>query len=129
MPGIMENFVPVASTYAADIDWIWELIFWIVGFWFVLSEGVFFWLLWKFRHKEGRKAQYVTGELQSEKKWITYPHLLVLVCDIFIVYGAVIVGHTAYVLQGRCPSGHRSDNEDELMNILGSFRLAHPPGS
>ncbi len=91
MPGIMENFVPVASTYAASIDGVWELIFWLVGFWFILSEGVFFYLLFKFRRKDGQKAQYITGELESEKKWITYPHLAVLVCDIFIVYGAVRV--------------------------------------
>jgi cytochrome c oxidase subunit 2 len=88
---IIDQLVPSASTYAADIDWIWELIFWLVGFWFVLSESVFFWLLWKFRKKDGQKAQYITGELEHEKKWITYPHLLVLVCDIFIVYGAVRV--------------------------------------
>ena len=89
---IIENFVPVASTYAADIDGVWELIFWLVGFWFVLSEGVFFWLLWKFRRRsEDQKAQYITGELQSEKRWITIPHLLVLVCDVFIIVGAVRV--------------------------------------
>lgn len=88
---IIENLVPVASTYAADIDAVWELIFWLVGFWFVLSEGVFFYLLWKFRHKEGQKAQYISGELESEKKWITYPHLAVLVCDVFIIVGAVRV--------------------------------------
>jgi cytochrome c oxidase subunit 2 len=88
---MIEYFLPAASSYAGDIDWIFDLIFWLVGFWFLLSEGVFFWLLWRFRAREGVRGQYVTGELKSEKKWITYPHLLVLVCDIFIIYGAVRV--------------------------------------
>jgi cytochrome c oxidase subunit 2 len=33
----------------------------------------------------------VTGEKKEEKRWITYPHLLVLVCDVFIIVGAVRV--------------------------------------
>ena len=37
---MIEAFVPSASTYAGDIDFLVNLIFWIVGFWFLLSgEG------------------------------------------------------------------------------------------
>ncbi len=88
---LIESLVPAASSYAKDIDFVWELIFWLVGFWFILSEGVFFWFLMKFRKKDGQKAQYITGEEKYQKKWITYPHLLVLVCDVFIVVAAVRV--------------------------------------
>jgi len=88
---MIERYIPAASTYASDIDWLFSLIFWLVGFWFVLSEGVFFWLIFRFRKKEGVPAQYITGELKSEKKWITWPHMLVLVCDVFIIWGAVTV--------------------------------------
>jgi cytochrome c oxidase subunit 2 len=88
---MIEQLVPAASTYAGDMDNLFTLIFVFVGFWFVLSEGVFFWLLFKFRKKDGQKAEYVTGELKTEKRWITYPHLLVLVCDVFIIVGAVRV--------------------------------------
>jgi cytochrome c oxidase subunit 2 len=88
---MIEQYVPAASTYAGDLDNLFTLIFVLVGFWFVLSEGVFFWLLFKFRKKDGQKAEYVSGELKTEKRWITYPHLLVLVCDVFIIVGAVRV--------------------------------------
>jgi len=88
---MIEQLVPAASTYAGDMDNLFTLIFVFVGFWLVLSEGVFFWLLFKFRKKDGQKAEYVTGELKTEKRWITYPHLLVLVCDVFIIVGAVRV--------------------------------------
>jgi cytochrome c oxidase subunit 2 len=88
---MIESLVPAASSYARDIDSLFSLIFWLVGFWFVLSEAVFFWLIIRFRKRDGVRAQYITGELKSEKKWITYPHLLVLVCDIFIIYGAITV--------------------------------------
>jgi cytochrome c oxidase subunit 2 len=88
---MIERWVPAASTYAGDIDFLFDLIFWIVAFWFVLSEGAFFWLIFRFRKKDGEPAQYITGEQKSEKKWITYPHLAVLVFDVVIVVGAVKV--------------------------------------
>jgi cytochrome c oxidase subunit 2 len=83
--------VPAASTYADDIDMVFSVIFWIVGAWFLLAEGVFFWLIWRFRKKDGVKAQYITGELKSEKRWITIPHNLILVFDVIIVVAAVKV--------------------------------------
>jgi len=91
MFNLPEIWVPAASTSASDIDFVYSLIFWIVGFWLLLSEAVFFWLIFRFRRRDGVRTQYITGELKSEKKWITYPHLLVLVCDVFIVVAAVRV--------------------------------------
>ena len=88
---MIESMVPAASSYASDIDFLFTLIFVLVGFWFVACEVAFFWLIWRFRKKEGVASQYVTGELKSEKRWITIPHLLVLVCDLFIIVGAVKV--------------------------------------
>ncbi|HCO14438.1 MAG TPA: cytochrome C oxidase subunit II [Gemmatimonadetes bacterium] len=80
-----------ASTYAADIDRLILLIGVIVGVWFLLAEGIFFWLIWKFRAKPGEKTQYLDGTEKHIKKWITIPHALVLVCDVFILVGAVSV--------------------------------------
>ncbi|MBO60926.1 MAG: cytochrome c oxidase subunit II [Verrucomicrobiales bacterium] len=80
-----------ASTYAASIDNLILLVAVLVGVWFFLAEGVFFWLIWKFRAKPGEKTQYLTGKEKHIKKWITIPHALVLVCDVFIVIGAVRV--------------------------------------
>lgn len=88
---MIEHFVPAASTYARDIDSLFSLIFWLVGFWFVVCQVVFFWLLFKFKKRDGQKSQYVTGDVKNEKRWISYPHMLVLVCDVFIIWGAVRV--------------------------------------
>src|SRR5262245_46683348 len=86
---MIERLLPAASTYAGDLDFLFDLIFWIVGFWFLLSEVVFFWLIFRFRKKDGARAQYIAGEQKSEKKWITYPHLAVLVFDVIIIVFAV----------------------------------------
>ena len=88
---MIESLVPAGSSYAGEIDLLVNLILWIVGFWFVLCEVVFFWLIFRFRKKEGVPGQYISGEEKSQKRWITIPHVLVLVCDIFILVGAIWV--------------------------------------
>jgi cytochrome c oxidase subunit 2 len=88
---MIELILPAASTYARDIDQLITLIAVLVGFWFVLCYAVFFWFLWKYRARPGHKAEYVTGEIWEHKRFITIPHLLVLVCDVFIIWGAVQV--------------------------------------
>ena len=88
---MIERFLPAASTFSSDIDFVFSLIFVLVGFWLLVSEILFFWLIARFRKKDGQKAQYITGELKSEKRFITIPHLLVLVCDVFIIFFAVRV--------------------------------------
>jgi cytochrome c oxidase subunit 2 len=80
-----------ASSYASSIDGLILLIGWIVGIWFLFAELVFFYLIFRYRHRDGRKGEYITGEEKHQKRWITIPHALVLVCDIFIIVGAVRV--------------------------------------
>ena len=89
---MIERWVPAVSSYAANIDFVFDLIFWVVMvFWFVLAEAVFFWLILRFKKRDGVPAQYITGELKSEKKWINYPHYLVLLCDVVILVVAIRV--------------------------------------
>ena len=59
---MIERYLVQASTYAADIDGVILLIGVLVGFWFLVAEGVFFWLIVKFRVRDGQRAQYITGE-------------------------------------------------------------------
>ena len=35
---MIESLVPAASTYAWEIDALFELVFWLVGFWFIACE-------------------------------------------------------------------------------------------
>lgn len=85
------SLMPAASSYAADIDNLITLIAVIVFFWGGLTELLLFYLVFKFRAKKDRKGQYITGEVKSEKRWVSIPHALVLVCDIIIIVGAIRV--------------------------------------
>jgi len=89
---MIENWVPAVSSFAKDIDLVFDVIFWIViAFWFVAVELVFLWLILRFKKRDGVPAQYITGELKSEKNWVHYPHLAVLACDVVILFLAIRV--------------------------------------
>ena len=88
-----------ASTYASDIDGLFWLITGIVGFWFILAEVALFYLIFRFRRKDGVKAQYIAGETKKEKNWITYPHIAVILCDVVLVIGAVMVWNKVKIFQ------------------------------
>ena len=66
---MIERYLAAVSSYAADIDGLILLVTVIVGFWFVLVEGVFFTFLWRFRRKPGVKADYITGEEHEYTRW------------------------------------------------------------
>jgi cytochrome c oxidase subunit 2 len=77
--------LPALSSFAGSID---DVIGWVtvlVGFWFVLTEAVFFYFILKYRKKNSPKAAYITGEEPELHRWISRPHAAVLVFDVFIV--------------------------------------------
>lgn len=111
---------PQASTFASDIDFVILLVLFLVGFWFFAAEGVFFWLIWKFRKKDGVKSEYIEGHEKHLKRWITWPHGLVLVCDIFIIVAAVQVW---YNVKQRLPEA------DATIRVIGqqwAWTFQHP---
>ncbi len=88
---MIEYYLEAVSSYAGEIDGLIVLVTVIVGFWFILCEVVFFGFILRYRRKEGVKADYITGEEEELSRWIHWPHYLIIVCDIFIIYGAVRV--------------------------------------
>ena len=101
---MIERYLPAASTYASDIDGLILLIAVLVGFWFVLCELVLFGFIFLYRRRDGVKAGYVTGEEPELTRWIHWQHYLIIVCDIFIIWGAVRVWYD--VKQDLPPADH-----------------------
>ncbi len=121
---MLERYLTAASTYAHSIDHLFILIAVIVGFWLIAAETMMFTLVFKFRAKNGRPTQYITGEEKHLKRWITIPHALVLVCDIVIIIGAISVW---YNIKQNMPVA------DETVRVIGqqwawSFQQAGPDG-
>lgn len=88
---MLERYLTGASTYAHSIDHLFILIAVIVGFWLIAAETVMFALVFKFRAKDGRPTQYITGDEKHLKRWISIPHFLVILCDIVIIIAAITV--------------------------------------
>lgn len=88
---MIEQFLARASSYAADVDNLVLLVTVLVGFWFLVAEAVLFWLIFRWRARDGVGAQYLTGKEPHVKKWINMPHYLIIVCDIVIIVAAVLV--------------------------------------
>ena len=93
------------STYAGQIDNVILLIAVLTGFWFILAEGIFFWLIFKYRAKPGVKSEYLEGHEKHVKRWVTWPHALILVCDVFIIIFAVMAW---YNVKQRLPDPDRT---------------------
>ena len=82
-----------ASTYAGDVDFLIFLVLVIVGVWFLAAEGIFLYFILRFRAKPGQKADYITGKEKHQKRWITIPHIAVLVFDLAIIAVSFKVWH------------------------------------
>ena len=85
------SYIDTVSTYASDIDFLILLITILVGVPFIIAEILLIGFILKFRKKEGVQAQYITGEEKAQKRWITIPHLIVLLFDIVIIVFAIQV--------------------------------------
>lgn len=87
----MNLYIEPVSTFASDIDNLFWFITAVVGFWYVVTNLMFFWLMWRYRAQEGVKSLYVTGHEPDLHRWIAYPHYAIIFCDIFLIIGAVRV--------------------------------------
>ena len=121
---MLERYLTAASTYAHSIDHLFILIAVIVGFWLIVAEGMMFGLVFKFRARDGRPTQYITGDEKHLKRWISIPHFLVIVCDIVILAGAITVW---YNIKQVMPAA------DVTVRVIGqqwawSFQLPGPDG-
>jgi cytochrome c oxidase subunit 2 len=88
---MIAQMAPQASSFAADSDNLFWLITFIVGVWFIAAELMFFWLIFRFRARPGVAGLYVTGKEKHLKRWVNWPHSLILICDIIIIVAAVRV--------------------------------------
>ncbi len=88
---ILNSLLPVASTYAADIDRLFDVITLLVGIPFLIASFLFFSFIMRFRKKEGVSAQYNTGTEHQYMKWIHRAHIPILTFDVIIVVMAVNV--------------------------------------
>ncbi|MDH4201036.1 MAG: cytochrome c oxidase subunit II [Spirochaetia bacterium] len=79
------NFLPEAySTVAPGISELFNLIFGLTTFWFIVAYGAAFYGIFTSLKTKGGKAKYITGESFSESKLVWIVVILVIACDFWI---------------------------------------------
>ncbi|MEE8104407.1 MAG: cytochrome c oxidase subunit II [Planctomycetota bacterium] len=71
------------STYAEDMDFLFWVIFWLTGFFFVLTEGLLIYFCIRFRAKDGGKAEHTHGNHKLELIWTFIPGVILFFLAIF----------------------------------------------
>jgi cytochrome c oxidase subunit 2 len=67
------------STYGRDIDWLFEIIYWITGVTFLLVTAAMITFLVMYRDRPGRRARYTHGSTPLEIAWTVVPALILVV--------------------------------------------------
>ena len=117
---MIDFLITQGSSYAAGLDHLVLLILIIVGSWFLLALGILFGFTLKFRAKPGLRGQYITGKEKHQKRWVTYPHLAVLVFDVAIVIASFNVW---YEIKMDLPTA------DSVIRVIGqqwAWTFQHP---
>ncbi len=68
-----------ASTYGADIDWLFYVVYYLTNITFFVVQGALLWFLIKYRARPGRRAVYTHGNLGLEIVWTIVPSLILVV--------------------------------------------------
>jgi cytochrome c oxidase subunit II len=69
---------PGASTYAAEIDRLFYIILFITGAIFIIVNVTLIWFVFRYRHREGRRAYHIHGNTRAEVIWTVIPALIVI---------------------------------------------------
>ena len=72
------------STFGRDIDSIMYLIYYLVGAWLILAEGVLLYFVWRYRASANPVATHQPGKSRAALAWVLVPTVLVFICDIGI---------------------------------------------
>jgi cytochrome c oxidase subunit 2 len=73
----------VVSTFGGTLDNMWLVILWITGIIFFATEITLLVFMVKYRHREGRKADYIHGSNKAEVVWTTITFVIVIAIAFF----------------------------------------------
>lgn len=99
------------STYAADVDRLYYVILALVGFFFVLTEGLLVYFIVKYRAREGGRARHTHGNHALELTWTFIPGLILFALAVFQTgtWGMI-------KFKGRMP--HEADPNVEVIRVF-----------
>jgi cytochrome c oxidase subunit 2 len=82
------------STYGADVDRLFYLIFYITGAAWILVQTLMIVFLFQYRHREGRRAKYTHGNTTLEIMWTIAPALILIMIGFMSKATWDVIRHT-----------------------------------
>jgi len=73
IPGVLPEGI---STYASDVDGLFYLILGITGFFFLLTEGLLLYFLYRYKARPGERARHTHGNHTLELVWTFVPGVI-----------------------------------------------------
>jgi cytochrome c oxidase subunit 2 len=111
----------MVSSFGGEIDFLFNLILWIVTFFFFLTEALMVYAMWKYAHVEGRKAAYIHGNHSLEFWWTVVPAV------ILVLIGVLQIGTWENIkYQTRMP---KPDGKTQQMDVAArqwEWRIRYP---
>ena len=117
-------FPPNVSTYGPDIDRLFNLIMYMVGFTFIATELLLVWYVWKYSKKRHDKGVFSHGNHKLEMIWTAIPALALL----FIAFAQM--GTWADVkFKKNFPEGGPYSTDNPIAEVIASqfdWRVRYP---
>lgn len=66
------------ASFGGEIDYLFYLILFFTGFFFVLTEALLVWVMWKYAYDPNRRAAHVEGNHKLEMWWTIIPGAILL---------------------------------------------------
>lgn len=82
------------STYGADVDRLFYLIFYVTGVAWILVQVLMIVFLVQYRHREGRRATYTHGNTTLEIMWTIAPALILIMIGFMSKATWDVIHHT-----------------------------------
>jgi cytochrome c oxidase subunit 2 len=77
-PFVGWNLPKQVSTFGDDVDFLYYVILGFTAFFFVLTEAILVYAMWKYAYNPARKAVYIEGNQKLEILWTIVPAALLL---------------------------------------------------
>ncbi len=66
------------ASFGPDVDFLFYIILYLTGFFFVLTEAILVFVMWKYTYDPNRKATYAHGNHRLEVLWTIVPAAILL---------------------------------------------------
>lgn len=64
------------STFGHKVDGLFWMIFYVTGFFFILTEVALIWFVFRYRRRQGEKATFIHGNRMAEIIWTVIPGVI-----------------------------------------------------